>query len=50
MREAVAGGYLYQLYGWIEEAEKHDLTVAKGLRELADAYDYEALGRLLGKG
>jgi hypothetical protein len=48
IREAASGGYLYQLYGLIDEAAKHDPAVAKGLRELADAYDYEAFGRLLG--
>ena len=49
MREAAQGGYLYQLYGLIDETAKHDPVVAQGLREIADDYDYDALTRLLGK-
>ena len=48
LRSATVKGDLDQLVELLEHNDMPDPAVAQGLKQLADQYDYEALGQLLG--
>ncbi len=47
MQQAVEQGDMGRLLALIMQVEAQDAQVARGLRELADRYDYERLSLLL---